>query len=93
MQHKGLHRRVMYMCVNYLLNMYAKCGAQRILGECSKDVQEDAWQVFKGCPHANVVIVGHVKCGQAHLATQLSQHSWVPTWLYNFCEHSKCVPV
>jgi len=32
--------------------MYAKCGAQRILGECSKDVQEDAWQAFKGCPHA-----------------------------------------
>jgi hypothetical protein len=52
MQHKGLHRCVMYLCVNYLLNMCAKCGAQRILGECLKDVQEDAWQAFKGCPHA-----------------------------------------
>jgi hypothetical protein len=77
MQHKGLHRRVMYLCVNYLLNMYAKCGAQRILGECS----------FKGCPRGclagvqrmstcNVVILRHVKCSQAPLATQLSQHSW-----------------
>jgi hypothetical protein len=48
---------------------------------------KDSWRVFKGCPRGclagiqrmsacNVVILGHVKCGQAHLATQLSQHSW-----------------
>ncbi len=50
-----------------LVDMYAKCGSL-----------EDAWRVFNKMPSRNVVswnvmILGHVKCGQGHKALELFQ--------------------
>ncbi|CAK9267098.1 unnamed protein product [Sphagnum jensenii] len=52
---------------NSLLDMYVKCGSM-----------EDAWRVFEKMPSRdvvswNVMILGHVKCGQGQKALELSR--------------------